>query len=41
MARVAQRLNERAIPLASGTVPNVELGPKWHASSVANVLKRA
>ena len=41
MAKVAQRLNERVIPLASGVVPNVELGPKWHASQVSNVLKRA
>lgn len=41
MARVAQRLNERVIPLASGAVPNVEIGPKWHASQVSNVLKRA
>jgi DNA invertase Pin-like site-specific DNA recombinase len=41
MAKVAQHLNERTIPLTSGTVPNVELGPKWHASQVANVLKRS
>ena len=41
MAKVAQRLNERGIPLASGAIPNQELGPKWHASQVFNVLKRA
>ena len=41
MAKVAADLNERAIRLTSGAVPNVELGPKWHASSVANVLKRS
>ena len=41
MAKVAQRLNEHVIPLASGAVPNVELGPQWHASQVSNVLKHA
>lgn len=41
MARVAQHLNERKIPLASGAVPDLAVGPRWHASQVHNVLKRA